>query len=75
MWCGSGGCIHSFDLFRPGLTRFDRSALNEPEFLERIATAVHVSDAQIRLPLDESLIEWYDEIRKKYWDELDEDLY
>jgi len=27
---------------------------------------VHVSGAQIRLPLDESLIEWYDAVRKNY---------
>jgi hypothetical protein len=74
--CGVAlGAVYLFDLYRPGFTKFDRSAPTEPEFLERIATAVHVSGAQIRLPLDESLIEGYDAVRKKYWDELGENLY
>jgi hypothetical protein len=47
-------------------TSFGQPALTQPEFLDRIATFMHVRDAQIQLPLNESWIEWYHIVRKKY---------
>jgi len=57
-YCGARATYAFFlKICCPSLTSFDQPALTETEFLDRIATFMHVRDAQIQLPLNESWIE------------------